>query len=163
MSTRDAIMQQMIFNDVIAKRVAVLNQLRNGLKLMGLLDMICRNRELFEPLFVYKKNSLSVEKLLTHIDFDITKDEFPVCHGFFLNFLKTLDIEKIEQFLIFATGCRLLPTNKINVKFAKGLSGVGTSTCLLNITVPADIKTNEAFNEVMTAALTVSSKAFTTV
>lgn len=165
MSNRDSVMQQIIFNDVVAKRVAVLNQLRSGLKLMGLLDIITANPSLYESLFVYKKDYLTFETLMLHLDFDASaKVEFPETHELFVNYLREMNLEKMEVFLVFATGAKLLPTKKIKVKYEEGLSGVGTSTCLLSIKIPVAIQDND-FTEIINAALIAlpNGKSFTTV
>ena len=46
-------MQSVIVHDVIGKRVAALQQIWKGLKILGFLDVLVENPQLFEVFFIH--------------------------------------------------------------------------------------------------------------
>ena len=57
---RDIILQAIMFHEIIGKRTSALNQLRDGLKVLGVLDVIESNPILCAPLFIYQHDSITV-------------------------------------------------------------------------------------------------------
>lgn len=145
-SNRGKIMQSIVFNDCIGKRISSLEQMRKGLRLFGVLDIVANNEELFESLFVYKDSQLTMDLLMQQVTFEIEGEEDEKIKNVkekFTKYLEKADRKKLEEFLLYCTGSKLLPLQKIRVKFAEG-DGIVGSTCLMELTLPLALDDNFA-------------------
>ena len=104
-------MQAIIFHEVIGKRIPALHQIRTGLKLFNVLQMIIDHEELFEPLFVYnEENILSFSQIKAMLQFNFPDNQ--KIKEFLLRYLEEASVEKMESFLKFCTGSTALPGKK---------------------------------------------------
>lgn len=102
---------------MIGKRIPALQQLRKGMELLQVLEVIEANASLFEPLFVYQHGQLSVETVKAKLKFDKTKDDHAHLHQFFMRFLQNANFKELESFWIFCRGSRQLPSCDIHVSY----------------------------------------------
>lgn len=60
LSTKGALLQGLVWDEVVGKRERQVRAFRKGLDRFGLLDMIVRHRDLAEELFVFHESTLSL-------------------------------------------------------------------------------------------------------
>lgn len=146
---RDFILQTIIFYEVIGKRTAALDQLREGLKTLNVLEYLCNNAELCKPLFVCQ-GELKVEDVQSMLEYDDT------CSVDFQNnfnrWLLQTDQTALSEFIYFITACYVLPTRKIDVK-SDGVGGIHASTCELSLSVPPVLDTFEKLSRELNAVI----------
>ena len=113
-STKNLISQNLIVHDVLGKRKISYDQIRKGLKNLGVLDQLEKNPDLFFELFVTKEK-LTFEEVVKVLKFDNGVSEK---NKEFLNrFLQKCSECKLQQFLLFVTASKQLPlVSKIAVK-----------------------------------------------
>lgn len=51
---KTALLQQLLLDELIQKRKAALDEVRQGLKISCVLDIICSHRDIFEEVFLYR-------------------------------------------------------------------------------------------------------------
>lgn len=90
-----------------------MDQLRKGLKTLGVLEQIQSNPDLYEKLFV-GNTIVKSQDLLDKVDFEDTEDKH---RNFFIKFLEESSMETLEAILIYITGTKFLPREKIIVVF----------------------------------------------
>ena len=61
MTTKAKIIQSVLMYEVISKRKVALDQLRSGLKILGVLEHMQRYPHLFDSLFTFKHKELTAE------------------------------------------------------------------------------------------------------
>lgn len=157
-------MQGIIFQEVLGKRVLALEQLRNGLNLLGVADLLRLNSDLLKPLFVFDESSITHEQLVEKIKFDkVSKDEHGETHSWFLDFLRNCTKANLQNFMVFCTGSKFLPVNQtIKVKYSNS-EGFVSSTCLYTLTTPASYESEEEFRNSFNTVLETGKMAFTSV
>ena len=124
-----------MFYEVISKRTSALNQLRDGLKVLGVLEVIENNPELCAPLFIYDADSITSARVKSVLRFESCTNEFT---QHFLRYITSCEKNNLENFIKFVTGASVLPTTII-VKVLDGSDGVFASTCSKEITLPKNI------------------------
>ena len=160
MNNRDLIIQSIIYHDVIGKRVPSLQQLRNGLKMLGVLELIINNPDIFEPLFVYREGHLNATSLKEKLEFDErNKMDNEDTHKFLMRYLEEATVDSLEDFLILCHGSKLLPITEITVSYGS-TPGFAISTCLQQLSIPV-FKKYEDFVAGMN--IMVASGSFSTV
>lgn len=110
-------MQSLVYQDVIGKRIVALQQIRKGMEILGFLDVLAKNADLFEPLFVYKADQLTFNVIAEKLSFPELNEEHRKVHDYLMRFLEEADTNKLEIFIHFCTGCKVLPFQKIRVVF----------------------------------------------
>ena len=63
-------MESVVYNDASGKRAGSLEQIRKGLKLMDVLDLLSGNHEILQLLFVYRESDITLDRFLENIEFD---------------------------------------------------------------------------------------------
>ena len=152
----------LLFHEVIGKRTSALNQLRDGLKLLGVLDVIENNPKLCEPLFVYDESSLTPTTLKSILRFDNCPDEVK---QHVLQYVTTSSKKNLENFVKFVTGGSVLPTS-ISIKMSDHdkAEGIFASTCSKEIVLPTVLKDYSELSELLDSVLNPSlGKSFTSV
>ena len=139
-----------------------LQQIRCGLKLLGFLDVLTNHPKLLEPVFVCTEDYLTAEVVFSILDFDDSKDQYPVIHGYFTAYVGECERQELEDLLIYCTGSKILPFHKIKVKYSKE-EGLFSSTCLFHLKIPVGFENNQDFQLCFKALCASSSKAFTSV
>lgn len=149
-----------MFHEVISKRTSALNQLRDGLKILGVLEVIENNPSLCLPLFTYETDSLTAEKVGNVLRFDDSCSNEMI--QYVLKYLTLYQEKDIEKFVKFVTGATILPAT-IHVKVDDKSDGVFASTCSNEITLPKNIEQFEKLRELLDTIIMTGGKSFTTV
>eukprot|EP00794_Sanderia_malayensis_P004248 gene4248-4813_t len=155
-------MQSLIYHDVIGKRVAALEQMRKGLKMLGVLQVVQSNPQIFEPLFVFREKQITADTLQEKLSFPNLNTDYQDAYNHFIRYLKNASSKELEMFVQFCTGSKMLPMQRIKVLFG-GNSGFFSSTCLLQITIPAGFKSYEEFSVAVHSVVCESKIALTSV
>lgn len=161
-------MQSLIYHDAIGKRVVALEQIRKGMGLLGVLEVVSHNVNLFEPLFVYNEQQITSTLVLEKILFPEATEENKLARQYLIHYIEESKRKTLEEFLVFCTGCRMLPWQKINVYFKVG-DGVMISTCAYRLTLPLVFQNYSDFKIKVDCVLGISSsengkgKSFTSV
>lgn len=155
-------MQYIILHDVIGKRVAALEQIRKGLQMLGFLDVLMKNPAFFESFFVYTEADLSANLLLEKLKFDVFQDKAPKVKGFLIQYIQEACQDDLERLLVFVTGCKSLPSQKIDVKIYDE-TGFFVSTCMLQLKIPNGFENFCDFRDALNVMIRNIGKAFTSV
>ena len=111
-------MQSLVYQDVIGKRMVALQQIRKGMEILGFLDVLAKNADHFEPLFVYKADQLTFSVFAEKLSFSDLNEEHHRIHDYLIQYLQEADTKKLEAFIHFCTGCKALPLQNIRVVFS---------------------------------------------
>ena len=158
------VIQGIIIHDVISRPKIVLDQLREGLSVLGFCDKMKEYPEMFEELFVpCSESHLSATQLIDMLQFpsDMSEDDKTV-EMYLKQFLLNADIKTIENFIFFVTGSTSLRSfgiSKIKVKF-DDTSSIFASTCLLSLTLPNHFENEESFTFLLKAVIGSAKKSF---
>ena len=128
-------MQSLVYHDAIGKRFVALEQIRKGMKLMGVLDVVSHNIDLFEPMFVYNEQQITPSLLLEKIVFPEETEESQTAQQYLTQYIEEAERNIQDEILVFCTGCKMLPFQKISVYFKLG-DGAAVSTCAYRLTLP---------------------------
>ena len=134
------VIQGLIIHDVIGQPKIVLDQLREGLAVLGFHAKMKDHPGMFEKLFVPSNESkLSATQLNSVLQFPtIMSDGDTVVKNYLNHFVQNAQIETLENFVQFITGSTSLPNLgmcTVKVKF-ENVSSISASTCLLTLTLP---------------------------
>lgn len=156
------VIQGMIIHDVISRPKIVLDQLGEGLAVLGFRAKMREYPEMFEELFVPSdKSRLTSTQLVDMLEFpaEICENDRIVAN-YLKQFLHNAEVEMLENFVFFATGSTSLPTfglAKIKIKFDNTPS-IFASTCLLSLTLPNHFESEEAFSSSLKAVIASSAR-----
>ena len=133
-------MQSLVYHDAIGKRFVALEQIWKGMKLMGVLDVVSHNIDLFEPMLVYKEQQITPSLLLEKIVFpeeteESQTEESQTAQQYLTQYIEEAERNILDEILVFCTGCKMLPFQKISVYFKLG-DGAAVSTCAYRLTLP---------------------------
>lgn len=141
-----------------------LDQLRKGLKTLGVLEVMEKFPELFEDLFHPKPKPLTPECVKEHLLFPQQPSD--VDHQvirMLILFLEQSNQETLRGFLKFCIGgndIRLIQGKKIVVEF-HNQGYIQASTCSLKLQLPTNVLSYGLFEMALQAALQECGKAFT--
>ena len=126
--------QNLIVHDILGKRKISYDQIRKGLKNLGVLDQLEKNPDLFSELFLTKEK-LTSEEVMKVMKYDNSVSEK---NKDFLNrFLQRCSECKLQQFLLFVTASKQLPlVSKITVK-ADNSNAIFGGACVFTIVLPS--------------------------
>ena len=127
-------MQSLVYHDAIGKRFVALEQIQKGMKLMGVLDVVSHNIDLFEPMFVYNEQQVTSSLLLDKITFSEEIEKSQIA-GQYLTCYIEAERNILDEILVFCPGYKMLPFQKISVYFKLG-DGAAVSTCVYRLTLP---------------------------
>ena len=106
--------QNLIVHDILGKRKISYDQIRKGLKNLGVLDQLEKNPDLFSELFLTKEK-LTSEEVMKVMKYDNSVSEKN--KDFLNHFLQKRSEWKLYQFLLFVTASKQLPlVSKATVK-----------------------------------------------
>lgn len=159
---RHDIYTAILFQEVIGKRTAALEQLREGLKTLDVIDCLSNNPMLCMPLFMYEEENVSCETVKDILLFDTscseqTKENLLKC-------VTEMTKSDLVNFIHFISASRVLPRKRITIKVDEA-DGVFASTCLLQLVLP---KQADTFEKLVSAIHSVignkgQTKSFTVV
>ena len=137
--------------DVLGKRKISYDQIRKGLKNLGVLDQLGKNPDLFSELFVTKEK-LTSEEVMKVLKFD--NDVSEKNKEFLNRFLQKCSESKLQEFLLFVTASKQLPlVSKIIVK-EDNSNAIFGHTCVFTIVLPS-FSTYEDFEVALLSSLKV--------
>ena len=110
-----SIVQAVLTHIVLTKRKVILDQFREGLKLLGVLDQITAHPKLYEKLFV-AVNEYDATDVLDKISF-VNPDGNNHLVTYFERYIRGKGSEDLRKFIIFCCGGYVLPTKPIKVGF----------------------------------------------
>lgn len=164
------IVQSILVHFVLSKKKVLLDQLREGLKTLGVLEEAIKHPLLFEKLFVKTESDLVPGEVKAILKFPepmgVTEVE---TREMLLQFIDDCSIDRLDDFLRFTTGAATLPMtgsflNKITVTFDAVDDCIFSSTCLLTLQLPPKFESFVLFKAFMEAAISnVTGPAFNVV
>ena len=151
-STKNLISQNLIVYDVPGKRRISYDQIRKGLKNLGVLDQLEKYPDLFSELFVTNEK-LTSEEVMKVLKFD--NDVSEKKKEFLNRFLQKCSECKLQDFL-FVTASKQLPlVSKITVK-ENNSNAIFGHTCVFTIALPS-FSTYEDFEVGLLSSLNSST------
>ena len=156
------IIQNLIIHDVIGQRKIALDQLANGLEILGFLDEMKQHIDHFEELFVMKEKLAATNVLNTLRFQDKLNADEQETKQFLLGHLENSSNEQLENFLVLSTGAPVIPvfgTGKTEINFDTTTSNFA-SACMKSVTIPKDFLNKEIFECYFEAVLTNAAKKF---
>lgn len=119
-----------------------------------------------EPLFVSKR-SISSNEILEKLHFkDNISPEAKKVKDFLVRFIKTMGSTACEKFLMYSTGCKMVPLSAIQINFEKS-DGIFGHTCMNTLVLPEEFSDFDKFCQAMEATMHLDSQVsdfkFTTV
>ena len=145
-----SIVQAVLTHIVLTKRKVVLDQFREGLKLLGVLDQITAHPKLYEKLFV-AVNEYDATDFLDKISF-VNPDGNNHLVTYFERYIRGKGFEDLRKFIIFCCGGYVLPTKPIKVGFYFRESFF-VSTCSFKLDCPNAFTSFEEFENAFEAAI----------
>lgn len=158
------VIQGIIIHDVISRPKIVLDQLREGLAVLGFRAKMTEYPDMFEKLFVPSSDTmLSATQLVDALQFPTEmSEEDKTIANYLKQYLHKADIHMLKSFVLFVTGSTCLPNfglSKIKVKF-DNVSSIFASTCLLSLTLPNHFESEESFSALLSAVIGSVRKSF---
>ncbi|XP_066917505.1 uncharacterized protein [Clytia hemisphaerica] len=139
--TKSKILQSMVVFDVLIRRKSSLDQLREGLQTLGVLDAIKSHPDEMRKFFVCEKE-LSSDDVVATLEFVNGSNEEQLLTK---RTIEEFSVQELKQLLTFATGSPTLfalRNRKIKVKFVDG-TAFATSTCFFLLAIPRNSVTDE--------------------
>lgn len=143
---------------VLGKRKVVLDQIRQGLGISGVLKQINTHPHFYEELFLAQKD-YSPLQVLNLIKFKEGSPERLVDH--FERFVTMADTVTLKGLIKYVSGTTFLPRKDINVAFAIR-NGFFGGTCTFKLDCPI-IEQYDEFSRALTSAILPSKVNFTSV
>ena len=152
--------QSLVTYNVLTKNIALLDQMRKGLSMLGLLKEIEKYPHLFEHFFVYQGGKLTPSFVKGLLKICLTDSEDSAaslrCSSLLNTFIDSCNEQELSDFLAFVTGsgfetCSLIP-GSIQVYFTN-TSAIYSSTCLMELKIPTHFVMQEHFNMAMRAVI----------
>ena len=165
MSTKATVIQGILMYEIIAKRKVALDQLCNGLKILGILDEMQRYPQLFECAFTRNKSDLTSERVNDYLKFpaDLTEQEENV-KCMMKRFIDESESDRLTQFVQYCTGSKSIPlvhNFQIQIKF-ESEGYFHSSTCTFTLTIPNNIVSYGLLETALNSVIANSGKIFTT-
>ena len=137
-----SIVQAVLIHIVLTKRKVVLDQFREGLKLLRVLDQITAHPKLYEKLFV-AVNECDATDVLYKISF-VNPDANNHLMTYFERYIRGKGSEDLRKFTIFCCGGYVLPIkpNKVGFYFRESFF---VSTCFFKLDCPNAFTSFEEF------------------
>ena len=157
------VLQSLMFDNILVKKKAILDQFRKGLSILGLLDEIQRKPEMFEENFVYQ-GIVSNDSVASSLDFPSSEDKNAQrVYRLLQTFIKNCNADGLDDFLRFVTGTRcsaksILP-RRITVS-CESANSIFASTCLLELKLPNHFRNYAEFEAAMHSV--IGGNTFTT-
>eukprot|EP00112_Aurelia_sp_Birch-Aquarium-sp1_P003804 Seg143.7 transcript_id=Seg143.7/GoldUCD/mRNA.D3Y31 product="hypothetical protein" protein_id=Seg143.7/GoldUCD/D3Y31 len=100
-ATKDSMVQSLVYQDVIGKRIVALQQIRKGMEILGFFYVLAKSADLLEPLFVYKADQLTFNVIAEKLSSPELNEEHRKVHDYLMRFLEEADTKKLEIFIQF--------------------------------------------------------------
>ena len=158
-SNKLGVAQSLVTYNVLTKNIVLLDQMRKGLSMLGLLKNIEKYPHFFERFFTHQGSNVSpsfVKELLRVSVPDHDNLSAQKCSLFLYSFIESCSESELSNFLMFVTGTGFETTSlvprSIKVSFTD-TDAIYASTCLMEIKIPTMFESQTQFNSVFKAAI----------
>ena len=157
------VLQSLMLHNILVKKKAILDQFRKGLPILGLLDEIQREPEMFEECFLYQ-GIVSNDSVASSRPFPASEDKNAQrVFQLLQTFIKNCNANGLDDCLRFVTGTRcsaktFLP-RRITVS-CENTNSIFASTCLLELKLPNHFRNYAEFEAAMHSV--IGGNTFTT-
>lgn len=168
-SNRSHLLQHLLENEIVYSRKMEIDQLSEGLQVLGLLQLIQKHPHMCFELFCYNHNlKLTSEKFLTQVYLKEPADfSEKQSYNWFLKFVNSADAKVLASLLQFITGHRSIPPrglpHQICIKYLPDDDSASlpkSVACLAIINLPTVHSSEKKFMESLTIALQCESQGF---
>ena len=97
-------MQSLIYQCVIGKKVVALQRIQKEMDILGILNLLAKNADLFELLFAFKADILSYRVIAEKRSFSDLSDEHHRIQDYLMQYLQEADTKRLECSFISAVG-----------------------------------------------------------
>ena len=150
----------MMIYDILVKRKTSLDQLRTGLGILGVLEIIQRHSDSMSRYFVCRKVEMKASDLIEKLEFD--PDTPPLNQSLLVEVLSGYDNDMIEKLLMYISGVNdvfsLYPNQKIKVKFTKNSDSFLGGTCDFLLNLPLQVHDIDLMKAALEAVIDGKSK-----
>ena len=156
MTTKNGIVQAIIFHVLTGKRKAAMDQLCHGLERFQVLEYIRKNPTIFEPILVYMEEQEPFISVF-EIDESVVDEQKQNIY----EYLSKADATTQRKILFFSTGSNVRPyLHKIVKIKAADSDAIFGSTCTNTITVPKSLKNKDEISSSFKCILENNSRQF---
>lgn len=168
-SSASHLLQHLLENEIVYSRKLEIDQFAEGLRVMGLLQIIQRNPTVcYEMLCYNPKLKLTAEQFLSQVHLEEPSDfSEKQSYNWFLKFVNSADEEKLVCLLQFITGHMSIPPRglpyQICIKYLPDDDSASlpkSSACLAIISLPTVHSSEKKFMESLNIALQCESQGF---
>jgi len=168
-SNKSHLLQHLLENEIVYSRKMEIDQLSEGLQVLGLLQLIQKHPHLCFELFCYNPNlKLTSEKFLSQVYLKEPADfSEKQSYNWFLKFVNSADAKVLASLLQFITGHRSIPPrglpHQICIKYLPDDDSASlpkSVACLAIINLPTVHSSEKKFMESLTIALQCESQGF---
>ena len=157
------VLQSLMLHNILVKKMAILDQFRKGLPILGLLDEIQRKPEMFEEFFVYQ-GIVSNDSVAGSLHFPASEvKNAQRVFQLLQTFIRNCNADGLDDFLRFVTGTRcsaksILP-RRITVS-RESTNSIFASPCLMELKRPNHFKNYAEFEAAVHSV--IGGNTFTT-
>ena len=166
MSAKGKIIQSIVMYEVISKRKMALDQLRNGLTTLGVLDEMSKHPNLFERVFTFKPVKLTPATVKDCLKYpNELSDRAQESKMMMTRFVNQSSSARLMQLMQYCTGSKMMPSVQnfaINVNF-HAENYISSSTCTFTLLMPDHFPSYGLFELSLNSAFCSSGKSFTSV
>ena len=155
MTTKNGIVQAIIFHVLTGKRKAAMDQLCHGLERFQVLEYIRKNPTIFEPILVYMEEQEPFISVF-EIDESVVDEQKQNIY----EYLSKADATTQRKILFFSTGSNLRPYlhKKVKIKEVDIIDVIFGSTCTNTITIPYSLKNKDEISSFFKCILERNSR-----
>lgn len=157
------VIQAAVVHDVLAQRKIVLDQLRQGLQILGFGKKMSQHPNLFEELFLARLEDFTAQEVLDVLDFQVTNKDEEETKTFVMSWIRKETNAILKKFLVFSTGSPRLPNfglGRIDIKFEADVSSIFASTCVNSVTFPSKFPNEELLVSSLNSVLDSTGRSF---
>lgn len=167
-SNSSHLLQHLLENEIIYSRKMEIDQLSEGLQVLGLLQVIQKNPTVCYELLCYNpKLKLTAEKFLSQVFLEPADFSEKQSYNWFLKFVNSANEEMLASLLQFITGHRSIPPrglpHQICIKYLPDDDSASlpkSVACLAVLNLPTVHSSEKKFMESLTIALQCESQGF---
>lgn len=154
---KPVISQYLVSHDVFTKRKVLFDQLRKGLRLLGVAQEMSKYPAVYKPFFV--PHCLTAVDVIETLRFE--KDGNHLVSKNLVKFLTESDSATLEKFTMFTMASKvILPATKLTVLVTEE-DGFSALTCFSKFKMPESLLDYEEFKLQLNSAMVSGKKSFT--
>eukprot|EP00112_Aurelia_sp_Birch-Aquarium-sp1_P011560 Seg2427.13 transcript_id=Seg2427.13/GoldUCD/mRNA.D3Y31 product="G2/M phase-specific E3 ubiquitin-protein ligase" protein_id=Seg2427.13/GoldUCD/D3Y31 len=154
---KEEVVQCLVLHDTIIKHKAILDQFRDGLKIIGFLKELEATPSKFEHFFIHQDDAVSATYVKDLLKLEVSEDH-QVCQvqGWLLLFIENASEQTLANFLCYVTGSRSCTSVFVPGSIAVHIGNVDAiyaSTCTLDLKLPVSFADYLQFESSMVAVM----------